>query len=274
MVQRPILRVLRVHTLPQCHDWRPNDCPGNLFVRRISQFLLLNSREPIPLSTQRCAQRRLHGRLHREKRCQLHRLCAGQTMDNSLSFILYVRSSKFCCRNEVTFWATIHARGASRSRGSSHDRISILEAGDMLTRSGTVTSNIVSVPPPNTCLTVNKSTNQFYGNGIDVWWFKMWILLKNIVHYYLFTSKSTQATALTARTDPNDCFRLDAEESSLNALNYVYYAASKYPFSRIGDSESQIRGISDRRCLFFYRSLWEVQRLSHISTHRPHFIGD
>ena len=80
----------------------------------------------------------------------------------------------------------------------------------------------------------------------------MWILLKNIVHYYLFTSKRTQVMALTTRTDPNDCFRLDAEESSLNARNYVYYAASKYSFSKIGDSESQVRGISDGCCLFFF----------------------
>lgn len=90
------------------------------------------------------------------------------------------------------------------------------------------TSNIVSVPPPNTCLTVNQSTNRFNGNGQNVWLFKMWILLENIVHYYLFTTKGTLAFTLVNRNDPNKCFGLGAEASSLNAFNYVYYAASLY----------------------------------------------
>ena len=64
----------------------------------------------------------------------------------------------------------------------------------------------------------------------------MWILLDNIVHYYLYTATGAQPSTLTDRTDPNRCFRLGAEASSLNAFNYVYYAASKSPFSKIGDS--------------------------------------
>ena len=125
----------------------------------------------------------------------------------------------------------------------------MLEVGDMLTRSGTVTSNIVSVPPPNTCLTVNQSTNRFNGNGQNVWLFKMWILLEDIVYYYLFTTTGTQAFTLANRNDPNKCFRLGAEASSLNAFNYVYYAASEYRFSKIGVSSGRI-GASLTR--FFY----------------------
>ena len=143
----------------------------------------------------------------------------------------------------------------------------------MLTRRDTVTSNIVSVPPPNTCLTVNQSTNRFNGNGQSVWLFKMWILLENIVHYYLFTTKGTQALTLANRNDPNKCFRLGAEASSLNARNYIYYAASKSPFSKFGNPSRRIGASLTGGC-FFRRSLWEMQRLSHISTQRPHFIGD
>ena len=110
----------------------------------------------------------------------------------------------------------------------------------MLTRGGTVTRNIVSVPPPNTCLTVDQSTNRFNGNGQSVWLFKMWILLENIVHYYLFTTKGTQALTLADRNDPNKCFRIGAKASSLNAFNYVYYAASKSPFSKLEDSNRSI----------------------------------
>lgn len=90
------------------------------------------------------------------------------------------------------------------------------------------TSNIVSIPPPNTCLTVDNSIKSFLGNGLNAWGYKMWILLGMIVHYYLYTS--TGSTAITNVNDANKCFRLAPGQSVVNANNYVYYAASKSYF--------------------------------------------
>lgn len=90
------------------------------------------------------------------------------------------------------------------------------------------TSDIVSIPPPNNCLTVNTSINRFRGNGLKTWDFKMWILLGMIIHYYLYTS--TGSIAVTNTNDANKCFRLAPGQSVLNANNYIYYAASKSYF--------------------------------------------
>lgn len=89
------------------------------------------------------------------------------------------------------------------------------------------TSNIMSIPPPNTCLTVNTYINRFRGSGKDFWLYKMWNLLLMITHYYLYAS--TGNLAITNTEDANKCFRLAAEQSILNANNYLYYAASKSP---------------------------------------------
>lgn len=87
------------------------------------------------------------------------------------------------------------------------------------------TSNIVSVPPPNNCLTVIRYINRFVGNGQSFWLYKVWLLLEMITHYYLYAS--TGLLGITNIADANKCLGLPAEQSSLNANNYVYYAASK-----------------------------------------------
>lgn len=86
------------------------------------------------------------------------------------------------------------------------------------------TTNLVSVPPRGTCLTVETYINRFRGNGQSFWAYKMWLLLAMITHYYLYTS--TRLLSITNTADVNKCFRLEAEQSSLNANNYVFYAAS------------------------------------------------
>ncbi len=91
------------------------------------------------------------------------------------------------------------------------------------------TSNIAPVPPPNTCLTINTYINRFQGNGQSFWLYQMWILLQMITHYYLYTS--TGKLSITNTYDVNKCFRLPANQSSLNSNNYVFYAASKCSFS-------------------------------------------
>lgn len=87
------------------------------------------------------------------------------------------------------------------------------------------TSNIASTPPPGTCLTVSTYINRFRGNGQSFWLYQMWILLEMITHYYLYAS--TGSVAITNTNDANKCFRLAAEQSTMNANSYVYYAASK-----------------------------------------------
>ncbi len=91
------------------------------------------------------------------------------------------------------------------------------------------TSNVAPVPPPNTCLTTSTYINRFRGNGQSFWLYQMWLLLQMITHYYLYTS--TGLFSITNTNDVNKCFRLAAKQSSLNANNYVYYAASKCSFS-------------------------------------------
>lgn len=86
-------------------------------------------------------------------------------------------------------------------------------------------NEIAAFPRPNTCLTFNRHLNRFNGNGQLFWAYQMWIVLSMITHYYLYTS--TGVFAFTGKTDVNLCLRLDAKQSSVNANNYVFYAASK-----------------------------------------------
>ena len=86
-------------------------------------------------------------------------------------------------------------------------------------------NTIDSYPPPDTCLSVSRYTNKYRENGQRQRLFRMWILLEELAHYYIYTS--------TLRKDApdiynvNECARLPAETAYLNAISYVYYAASK-----------------------------------------------
>lgn len=131
------------------------------------------------------------------------------------------------------------------------------------------TSDIASIPPPSTCLPFNMYTNGFLGNGQRTWWYKMWILLGMLVHYYLHTS--TGSNAVTNIDDANQCLQLSPEQSSLNANNYIYYAASKshfgcgYKFLRISHVTSPPNPI----LLRYIRSL---HRTSNPAYQRPPII--
>ena len=85
---------------------------------------------------------------------------------------------------------------------------------------------LAAVPPPATCLTVNTYINRFRGDGQTFWAYKMWVLLSMITHYYLYTS-TRKLLSITNIGDVNKCFRLPAEQSSLNSNSYIFYAASK-----------------------------------------------
>ena len=79
-------------------------------------------------------------------------------------------------------------------------------------------------------MTVNTYINRFRGSGQSFSRYKLWILLATIAHYYLYAS--TGSVAITNANDANKCLGLAAEQSSLNANNYVYYAASKSSSTR------------------------------------------
>lgn len=88
-------------------------------------------------------------------------------------------------------------------------------------------------PPSDSCPTVNHAINRFrrkptdYTNaGLSVVHCQMWILLEEIVHYYLFTTP--QYTYLKPEVyDINKAWRLSPQKALRNAPNYAYYAASK-----------------------------------------------
>ena len=87
-------------------------------------------------------------------------------------------------------------------------------------------SRITAVPPPNTCLTVSTYTNRYRENGQRQRFFRMWILLEELAHYYIYTS--TLRLDAPDIYDVNKCVRLAAKTAYLNAISYVYYAASKF----------------------------------------------
>ena len=86
-------------------------------------------------------------------------------------------------------------------------------------------STIPAVPPPNTCLSVSTYTNKYRDNGLRQRHFRMWVLLEELAHYYIYTS--TLRKDAPDIYDVNKCVRLAAETAHLNAISYVYYAASK-----------------------------------------------
>ena len=91
------------------------------------------------------------------------------------------------------------------------------------------TDALPAVPPPETCLSVSMYTNKFRENGRRQRQFRIWILLEELAHYYIYTS--TLRKDAPDIYDVNKCFRLAAETAYLNAVSYVYYVASKYSFA-------------------------------------------
>lgn len=79
--------------------------------------------------------------------------------------------------------------------------------------------------PQNSCLSVRRYINKFRGNGQTLIAFKMWILLEEIVHYYIFASP--KASFEPEIYDVNKAFRLSADQAVINGVSYAYYAASK-----------------------------------------------
>ena len=75
------------------------------------------------------------------------------------------------------------------------------------------------------CPTVNRTTNLFEGNFSAFWQSQMYILLHEIVHFYLGAMVSDSVDEVM---DWNDAFSLPPTNATFNALNYVLFVASKY----------------------------------------------
>ena len=100
------------------------------------------------------------------------------------------------------------------------------------------TSPYARSPPSNNCLSVNTYINKFRGNGETLYAFNMWILLEEIVHYYLTASSKTSLKQEVY--DVNKAFRLSADKAVANAVSYSYYAASKSSASKKQTSQTLI----------------------------------
>ena len=92
-------------------------------------------------------------------------------------------------------------------------------------------------PPPNNCLTVNTYINRFQGfqkdrTGAEMVQYQLWVLLEEILHYYIFRTSSQWETLTIADIyDANQCLRLSAKDSTENPHNYLYYVASEFCLS-------------------------------------------
>ena len=94
--------------------------------------------------------------------------------------------------------------------------------------------------PASNCLSVSRSGRQFggtrddrHGAGYLVQW-RPWILLEELVHAYIYTSKGVRTTISVGGQmldvyDANGAYELSAADSLWNAPNYVLYIASMYP---------------------------------------------
>ena len=89
--------------------------------------------------------------------------------------------------------------------------------------------DVPKVPPPDdsNCLSVSGFLNRFLGPGRQLIDYQVYVLLHVIVHYYIYAASQTRFD----HYDINTCFHLGALESSQNAQNYAFYAASELLFS-------------------------------------------
>lgn len=103
------------------------------------------------------------------------------------------------------------------------------------------TSPYANLPPLNSCLSVNTYINRFRGNGQTLHAFKVWILLEEILHYYIHASSKPNLEPEVY--DVNKAFRLRADQAVGNGISYAYYAASK-PSASVNANTTDANGQS------------------------------
>ena len=82
-----------------------------------------------------------------------------------------------------------------------------------------------TVPAAGICPVVNETTNRFEGDLNALWKSQVYMLLHEIVHFYLGTTVEMSANEIV---DWNYAYSLPARDATLNAFNYVLYVACKY----------------------------------------------
>ena len=82
-------------------------------------------------------------------------------------------------------------------------------------------------PKESTCLSVNRITERFRGSGAQVSHFMIWIVLEELAHFYINAGRGNTRDVSAV----NDCVKLRWRDALRNAANYMYYVASKSPFS-------------------------------------------
>ena len=80
---------------------------------------------------------------------------------------------------------------------------------------------ITDSPPEEKCLAVEH--NRFKGNGWEIAFFRMWLVLNELVQYYIYAITGSE----TVVEDVNRATWLEGKASTRNAKNYIYYVASK-----------------------------------------------
>ncbi|KAL9596303.1 MAG: hypothetical protein Q9219_005898 [cf. Caloplaca sp. 3 TL-2023] len=112
-------------------------------------------------------------------------------------------------------------------------------------------------PGTRTCPIFNHRLNQFiarpedFVTGSSVWYSMQWVLLEEIVHYYLYASKGM--SLIPEVYDINGVWKLDATDSLVNGISYAYYAGSVHAKCR--DWPRRRRRSDDRELLEGSRSL-------------------
>ena len=71
-------------------------------------------------------------------------------------------------------------------------------------------------------------------NGKDLIKYQIWHILHELVHYYVYATKQNALDIYNV----NDCMLLPSKAALLNAMSYVYYAASKCMTNNLGFFDS------------------------------------
>ncbi|KAL8856874.1 MAG: hypothetical protein Q9178_006591 [Gyalolechia marmorata] len=95
------------------------------------------------------------------------------------------------------------------------------------------TVGLPALPPKKHCLGVNRIMNRFKGSGAVLSHFQVWVLLEEIVGYYLGKGEGVSDSGYypgrgEGVSDVNKCVALGAKKAVKNSMNYVYYVASVY----------------------------------------------
>lgn len=97
---------------------------------------------------------------------------------------------------------------------------------------GDVPPPSVNGAPASNCLRVNRAGTRFsltdhYHIGYDLIQYRMWVMMEELVHYYVKLSSGRGAEDTGSA---NRVFRLSAEDSLYSAQAYMFYAASEFPY--------------------------------------------